>query len=187
MKKIVGVMFVLPLVVQAQTVEIQPVDIIYGNQVIHGRHQVVLNSPDEVAVIPAEKNKVSLLGPNLVVTATGADRSYLEEQKIAKREKAIYDEVNKRTKDAPFTVLFTGHIPDDIQEKRLRMMPEIGVFGDQLNKLEKSQDDSNSQNLIPDTGDFSEIKPKTPAVKASNNVAKPSASQEDKLEKLIGG
>ncbi|WP_343772656.1 hypothetical protein, partial [Marinomonas arenicola] len=60
-------------------------------------------------------------------------------------------------------------------------------FGDQLNKLEKSQDDSNSQNLIPDTGEFSEIKPKTPAVKASNNVAKPSESQEDKLEKLIGG
>ena len=188
MKILVSVVLVLPMLARAQTVEIQPVDIIYGNQVIHGRHQVVLNSPDEVAVIPAEKSKVSLLGPNVVVTAKGADRSYLEEQAIAKREKAIYDEVNKRTEEAPFTVLFTGHIPDDIQEKRLRMMPEIGVFGEQLNKLEKSQDSAESEpNLLPDSGEFSEIKPKSANVKATNNAVAPSASQEAKLEKLIGG
>ncbi|REG84212.1 hypothetical protein [Marinomonas pollencensis] len=188
MKKLAGFVLVLPFVAQAQTVEIQPVDIIYGNQVIHGRHQVVLSSPDKVAVIPADKSKVSLLGPNVVVSATGADRSYLEEQAIAKREKAIYDEVNKRTEEAPFTVLFTGHIPDDIQEKRLRMMPEIGVFGEQLNKLEESQSDSSSaQDVMPDSGDFSEIKPNSPNSSATNNAVAPNASQEAKLEKLIGG
>ena len=158
MKKIVGVTCLLPLMVAAQTVEIQPVDIIYGNQVVSGRHQVVLNSPGEVAI-----------------------RSYFEQKVIAAREQAIYDEVNKRTQEAPFTVLFTGHIPDDIQEKRLRMMPEIGVFGEQLNKLEKTDA---AKVIAPDSGEFSEIKPGA-TVPVSSSEA--SGSQEDKLEKLIGG
>lgn len=181
MKKIVGVTCLLPLIVAAQTVEIQPVDIIYGNQVVSGRHQVVLNSPDEVAIIPAEKKRMPLLGPNVVVTSAGNERSYFEQKVIAAREQAIYDEVNKRTQEAPFTVLFTGHIPDDIQEKRLRMMPEIGVFGEQLNKLEKTDA---TKVIVPDSGEFSEIKPGA-TVPVSSSEA--SGSQEDKLEKLIGG
>ncbi|WP_133010981.1 hypothetical protein [Marinomonas flavescens] len=186
MKKIIGVAFLYPLMTFAQTVEIQPVDIIYGNQVIHGRHQVVLNSPDKVAIIPAEQKKASPLGLNVVVTDTGDDRSYLERKTIAAREQAIYDEVNKRTKDAPFTVLFTGHIPDDIQEKRLRMMPEIGVFGDQLNKLDKAQGANTAQSNTLDTGEFSEVRPNNSGA-TSTTKSKPVATQEDKLEKLIGG
>lgn len=186
MKKIIGVAFLYPLMTFAQTVEIQPVDIIYGNQVIHGRHQVVLNSPDKVAIIPAEQKKASPLGLNVVVTDTGDDRSYLERKTIAAREQAIYDEVNKRTKDAPFTVLFTGHIPDDIQEKRLRMMPEIGVFGDQLNKLDKAQGTNTAQSNTLDTGEFSEVRPNNSGA-TSTTKSKPVATQEDKLEKLIGG
>lgn len=205
MRKIVGIICFLPLTAVAQKVVIQPVDIIYGNQVIHSHHQVVLDSPEKVDIIPAQKQKPSLTAPNVVVTATGNDASYLENKAIAAREKAIYDEVNKRTQDAPFTVLFTGHIPDDIQEKRLRMLPEIGMFGDQLNKLEKNRGvsaDSTSQNdtskgaIKPNAGDFTEVSPagisgshpgSTSGTPASNNFPKPTATQQQKLDKLIGG
>lgn len=130
-------------------------------------------------MIPAEKAKMTL-GPNVVVTADGKGMSYLEENAIAEREQAIYDEVNKRTEEAPFTVLFTGNIPEDIQAKRLRMMPEIGIFGDQARV-----DDVPEDKVKPDVGDFSPIgKGVTPAVNGAKGAP---ATDQEKLEKLIGG
>ncbi|RBP84147.1 hypothetical protein DFP80_10450 [Marinomonas rhizomae] len=179
MKFSLGLLGVVSLVANAQTIERQPVDIIYGDQVIHTEHQVVVSSREEVAVIPAEKAKMTL-GPNIVITADGKGMSYLEENTIAEREQAIYDEVNKRTEEAPFTVLFTGNIPEDIQAKRLRMMPEIGVFGDQVKK-----DTAPVDKVQPDVGDFSPIGQGV-APAASGPKGAPATDQE-KLEKLIGG
>jgi hypothetical protein len=179
MKYSLGLFCAVSLFANAQTVERQPVDIIYGNQVIHTQHQVVISSQEEVAVIPAEKAKMTL-GPNIVITADGKGMSYLEENVIAEREQAIYDEVNKRTEEAPFTVLFTGNIPEDIQAKRLRMMPEIGIFGDQA-----KAEDVPADNVQPDVGDFSPIG-KGVAPAASGAKGAPATDQE-KLEKLIGG
>lgn len=125
----------------AQTVVIREVDVIYGNQVIRGQHQIVLDSPREVDIIPAAKEKEFGLGPNVVITADDKHQSYLERSAIAEREQAIYSEVNQRTQDAPFTVLFTGKIPDAIQAKRLKMMPKVGIFGDQLDKLTNESGD----------------------------------------------
>lgn len=206
MKKSALAVLFLPLIASAQTVVEKSVNIIYGNQVIHARHQVVLASPDDVTVIPAKKNKLTMERPNVVVSPDGSSRSYLEENAIAAKEKAIYDEVNRRTEEAPFTVLFTGHVPDTIQEKRLRMMPEVGIFGDQLSKLNKSEqqtveDNEVSQGIKPDLGDFSAISPNgsvQPDVKIDTSEAKGQAlkddgaspskmTQEAKLEKLIGG
>jgi|TARA_R110001606_G_scaffold74444_1_gene172435 hypothetical protein len=179
MKYSLGLLCVVSWFVDAQTIERQPVDIIYGNQVIHTQHQIVVSSREEVAIIPAEKSKTTL-GPNIVITADGKGMSYLEENAIAEREQAIYDEVNKRTEDAPFTVLFTGNIPEDIQAKRLRMMPEIGIFGDQA-----KTDDASVDKVQPDVGDFSPIG-KGVAPAASGAKGAPATDQE-KLEKLIGG
>lgn len=179
MKYSFGLLFAVSLCADAQTIERQPVDIIYGNQVIHTEHQVVVSSQEEVAVIPAEKAKMTL-GPNIVITADGKGLSYLEENAIAEREQAIYDEVNKRTEDAPFTVLFTGNIPEDIQAKRLRMMPEIGIFGDQVRA-----DDTSEDKVQPDVGDFSPIgKGVEPAANGAKGAP---ATDQEKLEKLIGG
>jgi hypothetical protein len=179
MKYLLGLLCVVSWSVDAQTIERQSVDIIYGNQVIHTQHQIVVSSREEVAVIPAEKTKMTL-GPNVVITADGKSMSYLEENAIAEREQAIYDEVNRRTEEAPFTVLFTGNIPEDIQAKRLRMMPEIGIFGDQAKTEEVS-----ANKVEPDVGDFSAIG-KGVAPAASGAKGAPATDQE-KLEKLIGG
>ena len=180
MKHSLGLLCTVSLFASAQTIEVQPVDIIYGNQVIRTQHQVVMSSQDEVAVIPVEATK-STLGPNVVISADVTGRSYLEENTIAEREQAIYDEVNRRTKEAPFTVLFTGNIPEDIQERRLRMMPEIGIFGDQVKAV-----DVPSDNVTPDVGDFSPIGKGVSPVNATGAKSAP-ASDEEKLEKLIGG
>ncbi|MBR7887817.1 hypothetical protein J9B83_02600 [Marinomonas sp. A79] len=186
-------------VVNAQTIERQPVDIIYGDQVIHSQHQVVVSSGPEVAVIPADKS-TSTLGPNLVISSDGKTLPYLEQNKIAAREQEIYDEVNQRTEESPFTVLFTGNIPDDIQEKRLRMMPEIGVFADEIRSdgnsfsdgsfvNEADSDVAGSAEISPDAGDFSPIGkgviPIQPS--ASEEVEAVEETNEEKLEKLIGG
>lgn len=179
MKYSIGLFFVLPLCANAQTIERQPVDIIYGNQVIRAQHQVVISSQAEVAVIPAEKAKTTL-GPNIVITADGKGMSYLEENAIAEREQAIYDEVNKRTEEAPFTVLFTGNIPEDIEAKRLRMMPEIGIFGDQA-----KAEGASVEKVQPDVGDFSPIG--KGVVPAASGAKEAPATEQEKLEKLIGG
>ena len=179
MKYLLGLLCVVSWFVNAQTIERQPVDIIYGNQVIHAQHQVVVSSQEEVAVIPAEKAKTTL-GPNIVITADGKGMSYLEENAIAEREQAIYDEVNKRAEEAPFTVLFTGNIPEDIQAKRLRMMPEVGIFGDQA-----KTEDTSVEKVQPDVGDFSPIgKGVTPTASGAKSAP---ATDQEKLEKLIGG
>ncbi|RCW98556.1 hypothetical protein DFP77_12725 [Marinomonas foliarum] len=180
MKYSFGLLFAVSLCADAQTIERQPVDIIYGNQVIHTEHQVVVSSQEEVAVIPAEKAKMTL-GPNIVITADGKGMSYLEENAIAEREQAIYDEVNKRTEEAPFTVLFTGNIPEEIQAKRLRMMPEIGIFGDQVKTDERSSD-----NVVPEVGDFSPVGEAVAPPSSSGAKGAP-ATDAEKLERLIGG
>ncbi|SBS31464.1 hypothetical protein MSP8887_01965 [Marinomonas spartinae] len=183
-----------------------PVNIIYGNKIIHAQHQVVLDSPNKVDVIPVEKSKPSVKEPNVVVSPDGSSRAYLEENAVAAKENKIYNEINRRTEEAPFTVLFTGHIPEAIQEKRLRMMPEIGIFGDQLNKLSEDEKQSvktaeKSQGINPDSGEFSAISPngvgksidgKAPADKvekqpAPTDVVPSKKTQEEKLNQLIGG
>ncbi|WP_417527871.1 hypothetical protein [Marinomonas shanghaiensis] len=186
MKYSIALLCAVSLVANAQTIERQPVDIIYGNQVIRTQHQVVVSSKEEVAVIPAEK-AIGALGPNVVITADGQGLSYLEENAIAEREQAIYDEVNKRTEEAPFTVLFTGTIPEEIQEKRLRMMPEIGIFGDQVEPKVQPEDGS-----APNAGDFSPIgkgvssgQPNVPD--QSNGAKSAPATDKERLEQLIGG
>lgn len=180
MKRSLGLFCAISFFANAQTIEVQPVDIIYGNQVIRTQHQVVMSSQEDVAIIPVEKAR-STLGPNVVITADSVGMSYLEENIIAEREQAIYDEVNKRTEEAPFTVLFTGNIPEDIQERRLRMMPEIGIFGDQV-----KTGDVSSNNVKPDVGDFSPIGKGVSPVGATGAKSAP-VSNEEKLEKLIGG
>jgi len=173
----------VPVFSGAQTVERQPIDVIYGNQIIRTEHQVVLSSREEVSVIPVDRS-VSSLGPNVVIAADGKISSYLEENDIAEREQAIYDEVNRRTEEAPFTVLFTGNIPDRIQEKRLRMMPEIGVFGDPSNTS------GNTNGFVaPDVGTFSPagkgVAPVRSGSSMNNDVGL--MSDEERLEQLIGG
>lgn len=180
----------------AQTVHIEPVEVMYGNQIYHGGHQVVLSSPEDVTIIPAEQPKNNMLA-NVVVSANPKKLSYLEESAIAKREQEIYREVNQRTKDSPFTVLFTGHIPEEIQQKRLSMMPEIGIFGDQKEKLEQDQAQLHPEdNPALDEGEFTEVVPGNriqPSVDSSQQAPEPAPSNqaeltnEQKLEQLIGG
>ncbi len=57
-----------------------------------------------------------------MVFSCGSHYSYIDEDAVSEREKKISDEVNQHTKNAPFTVLFTGHVPKAIQEKRLCML-----------------------------------------------------------------
>ena len=172
MKKICWLFCFMPLMVSAQTIELKAVDIIYGNKLIRSQHQVVLSSPEEVEIIPVEKMKKNL-GPNVVIAADGSKFSYLEENKISEREQAIYDEVNRRTEEAPFTVLFTGNIPEKIQERRLRMMPEIGG----VDGVSGSNEDS------LDVGSFS------PVGKSDDSPINKKATVEEteKLNALIGG
>ncbi|MCB5160664.1 hypothetical protein [Marinomonas algarum] len=188
MKYAFALLFVVPCVVNAQSVELQSVDIIYGDRVIHSQHQVVLSTDADITVIPAE-NAQNTLGPNLVISADGKTLPYLEQSQIAAREQAIFDEVNKRTDESPFTVLFTGTIPDEIQEKRLRMMPDIGVFADEVKGINKEPDlKPTVEEVMPDVGEFSAID--SSAVNAKSTQAddiEPPASKEDQLEALIGG
>ncbi|MGR0278583.1 hypothetical protein ACUM5Y_05950 [Marinomonas dokdonensis] len=169
----------------AQTVEVQTVDIIYGDQIIRGRHQVVLSSPEEVTVIPVEQTAGPIIAPNVVVSASGQQLSYLEESRLAENEQAIYDEVNRRTEENPFTVLFTGRIPDEIQEKRVRMMSDVGVFADHLNE-DKAKAEEPVQTSAVDPGDFSEIAPAT-EVRQPETEQADQLSEEERLERLIGG
>ncbi|OUR76319.1 hypothetical protein A9Q77_03760 [Marinomonas sp. 42_23_T18] len=150
--------------VYAQTIERRVVDIVYGDKVIRTTHQVVLDSELDVGVIRAEETKPEV-ATNMVITASDSRLSYLEQSTAAIREQAIYDEVNRRTRDAPYTVLFTGHIPDDIQNKRMAMMPEVGLFGSQKDKLLNNQGDIMQEIGLPadasdkpNAGKFSSMK-----------------------------
>ncbi len=176
----------------SQTAIIRDVDIIYGDEVVRGQHQIIVASPAEVAVVPAEKKKEFTLGPNVVVGDDSSGQFYLEESDVAEREQKIYREVNRRTKDAPFTVLFTGNIPPEIQAKRFQLMPEIGVFGDQLDKLNK--DRAGNQTGEEETAKDAFIPENIPGVQIfgsdENDPAKEGAdaqSEDELLEKLIGG
>ncbi|GAB3477868.1 hypothetical protein [Marinomonas epiphytica] len=190
-----GLMLVSVLLVSTsygQTVEVVPVDIIYGTQVIRGQHQVVKSSPEKVTIIPVEQAEKPAGVGNLVVSASGQQLSYLEQSQVADREQEIYDEVNRRTKENPFTVLFTGRLPDDIQEKRIRMMAEVGVFGDYLDEQEvpaapdSEQDASNATESVEaeliDPGAFSEVAPIDDSKDESTAL-----TDEQRLEQLIGG
>ncbi|SBS26208.1 hypothetical protein MAQ5080_00455 [Marinomonas aquimarina] len=179
----------------AQTIRVEPVEVMYGDQIFSGQHQVVLSSPEDVTIIPAQQPKNSILA-NMVVSANPSKLSYLEESAIAKREQEIYREVNQRTKDSPFTVLFTGHIPEEIQQKRLSMMPEIGIFGDQKEKLEEDQAELYpEENASLDEGEFTEVVPgnrvqpsdAAPQAPESEPVNQAELTNEQKLEQLIGG
>jgi hypothetical protein len=172
MKQFFWLLCVMPFMASAQTIELKPVDIIYGNQMIRSEHQIVLSSPDAVSVIPVEQ-ATKTLGPNIVIATDGSRLSSLEENDIAAREQAIYDEVNKRTEEAPFTVLFTGNIPAKIQERRLRMMPEIGLVSDEPSGVE---------NNPLDVGSFAPIG-------KNDTTTNKRATPEDveKLDALIGG
>lgn len=186
---------VAALPAMAQTVTIESVEVFYGDQVYSGEHQVVYSTPDDVTIIPAEKPKRDVMA-NMVVSANPSQLSYLEESDIAQREQEIYREVNRRTEEAPFTVLFTGHIPEDIQKRRLSMMPEVGIFGDQLDKLEEDQAELHGN---ADEGDFSEVIPGNRVMGEAPEGSSPvtpdqsgasadeQLSNEEKLERLIGG
>lgn len=145
----------------AQTIEQRVVDIVYGDKVIRTTHQVVLDTELEVGIVRAEETKPEV-ETNVVISANNSRLSYLEQNAAAIREQTIYDEVNRRTRDAPYTVLFTGHIPDDIQNKRMAMMPEVGLFGDQKDKLLKNQGNIMQEIGLPaddpDAGKFSSMK-----------------------------
>ena len=181
MRYLLGWLVIMPMLANGQTIELRPVDIIYGNQIIRSQHQVVVSSKGEVNVIPVEK-VAALTKPNVVISSTGSQLSYLEEGAAAKREQAIYDEVNKRTEEAPFTVLFAGNIPAEIEERRLRLMPEMGIFGNQ-NQSEAVQQGSERASA----GDFAPVG--NVAAPISNEEESESAplSDEERLERLIGG
>lgn len=174
----------------AQTIKIEPIEVLYGNQVYSGQHQVVISSREDVTIIPAEKPKLNAIA-NMVVSANPSKLSYLEESAIAKREQEIYREVNRRTEESPFTVLFTGHIPEEIQQRRLSMMPEIGIFGDQKDKLEKDQAELHGGDTASAAeGEFSEVLPGNrvmPGGSAEAPTDQAELTNEQKLEQLIGG
>ncbi|WP_240009701.1 hypothetical protein [Marinomonas algicola] len=170
----------------SQEIQIRDIDVIYGNEVIRGKHQIVFSSPPEVGIVPAEKKKEFALGPNVIIGAKENSRSYLEMSAIAEREHEIYSEVNRRTEEAPFTVLFTGNIPAEIQAKRLQLMPEVGVFGDQLDKLEKDQA-ANQKDQLKDDGFIPENIPGVQVFGTGEADTQNDNSDEAMLERLIGG
>jgi hypothetical protein len=174
----------------SQEIQIRDVDVIYGNEVIRGKHQIVFSSPPEVGIVPAEKKKEFNLGPNVIIGSKENSRSYLEMSAIAEREQEIYREVNRRTEEAPFTVLFTGNIPAEIQAKRLQLMPEVGVFGDQLDKLEKDQaagqtDENKGDVYIPENIPGVQVFGTGEADSQGTDMEE--KTDEALLEKLIGG
>lgn len=178
--------------VYAQTIERRVVDIVYGDKVIRTTHQVVLDTELEVGIVPAEKTKPEVAA-NVVITANDSQMSYLEQNAAAMREQSIYKEVNRRTRDAPYTVLFTGHIPDHIQKKRMAMMPEVGLFGDQKDKLLKNQGDIMQEiglptdtRDLPNTGEFSSMSSQEKS--ARNNLSGPESGSDDAgLNSFING
>lgn len=190
MKSLMFVSVLMAPAVYGQTVEVVPVDIIYGTQVIRGQHQVVKSSPESVAIIPVEPVAKPTGVGNVVVSAGAEQLSYLEQSKVADREQEIYEEVNRRTEENPFTVLFTGRLPDDIQEKRIRMMAEVGVFGDHLDEQESEpqSDVAEVEEKAPvellDPGAFTEV---SPAEAGESVESESSMTDEERLEQLIGG
>ena len=66
----------------AQTISREPVEVLYGNRVYSGEHQVVHNTPEKVTIIPAEQAKHAVLA-NMVVSAHPNRLSYLEESAIS--------------------------------------------------------------------------------------------------------
>lgn len=190
MKSLMFVSVLMAPAVYGQTVEVVPVDIIYGTQVIRGQHQVVKSSPENVTIIPVEPVAKPTGVGNVVVSAGAEQLSYLEQSKVADREQEIYEEVNRRTEENPFTVLFTGRLPDDIQEKRIRMMAEVGVFGDHLDEQESDpqSDVAEVEEKAPvellDPGAFTEV---SPAEVGESVESESSMTDEERLEQLIGG
>jgi len=180
--------------VYAQTIERRVVDIVYGDKVIRTTHQVVLDSELDVGVIRAEETKPEV-ATNMVISASDNRLSYLEQSTAAIREQAIYDEVNRRTRDAPYTVLFTGHIPDDIQNKRMAMMPEVGLFGDQKDKLLNNQGDIMQEiglptgaSDAPDAGKFSSMKSDEQSARnKASNLTPASSDLDADLNNFING
>ena len=191
--KLVLLLTFLSSSVFAQTIERRVVDIVYGNKVIRTTHQVVLDSELEVGIVEAEDTKPEIAS-NMVVTANDNRLSYLEQSTAAIREQAIYNEVNRRTREAPYTVLFTGHIPDDIQKKRMAMMPEVGLFGDQKDKLLNNQGDITQEiglpsSAGPDVGNFSSMdQPKEQSARNNQTGLSPSKeSVNSDLDNFING
>lgn len=176
----------------SQTIERRVVDIVYGDKVIRTTHQVVLDTELEVGVIRAEETKPEV-ATNVVITANDERLSYLETNKAAIREQEIYREVNRRTRDAPYTVLFSGYIPPEIQKKRMAMMPEVGLFGNQKDKLLQNQGDITQEIGLPTTkednlnaGQFSSMSDKEQS--ARNNQTAPAQSDTDAgLNNFING
>lgn len=126
----------------AQTVEERLVDIVYGDEVIRGTYQVVIDDEYDADVIPFNEQDVENKIPANVVISSGARKlSYIETKALAEREAEIYSEVNRRTENAPYTILFAGRIPEHIQKERMKMMPEVGIFGQQRAKLNNNQGD----------------------------------------------
>jgi hypothetical protein len=75
------------------------------------------------------------------------------------------------------------------------MMPEIGIFGDQKEKLERDQAELNGESTVaPDEGEFSQVTPGNlvqppvePAEVPEQRQDQAELTNEQKLEQLIGG
>lgn len=144
----------------AQTVEERLVDIVYGDEVIRGTYQVVIDDEYDADVIHYDQQDLENKIPSNVVINSGSGKlSYIETEALAEREAEIYDEVNRRTKNAPYTILFAGRIPEHIQKERMKMMPEVGIFGQQKAKLDNNQGNLElTEDTDVDVGEFLPIK-----------------------------
>lgn len=179
-------LLLVPTALSAQTIEERTVDVVYGDQIIRGTHQVVIDEYD-AHVIPYDADDLENDIPkNVVISSDSKTLSRIEESNLAEREAEIYAEVNRRMDDAPYTILFAGRIPPEIQKERLKALPEVGIFGRQLNKLENNQGDlemtSDQPNTeTPDLGEFMPIQ----AGGAQGNTSQSEAAA--MLEEMIGG
>lgn len=179
--------------VYAQTIEQRVVDIVYGDKVIRTTHQVVLDTELEVGIVRAEETKPEVES-NVVISASNSRLSYLEQNAAAIREQTIYDEVSRRTRDAPYTVLFTGHIPDDIQNKRMAMMPEVGLFGDQKDRLLENQGNimqeiglPSDESDGPNAGKFSSMTSGEQSARNNEPNPAPASNVDSDLNNFING
>jgi len=169
----------------AQTVEERLVDIVYGEEIIRGTYQVVIDDEYDAHVIPYDRNDLESKIPTNVVISSGRNKlSYIEAETLAEREAEIYEEVNRRTENAPYTILFAGRIPDHIQKERMKMMPEVGIFGTQLKKLDDNQGDlemkvDHPDTQTPDLGEFLPIE--------AGGGSQSGTAAESMLEDMIGG
>ncbi|TBR45086.1 hypothetical protein CBF23_000890 [Marinomonas agarivorans] len=173
-KLFIAVTFAFASATFAQTVEERLVDIVYGDKVIRGTYQVVIDDEYEADVIPFDQQDVENKIPSNVVISSGDEQlSYIETQKLAEREAEIYSEVNRRTENAPYTILFAGRIPEHIQKERMKMMPEVGIFGQQRAKLNNNQGDLevSSPNTGIDAGEFLPIETSSKKVSTSKAEA----------------